>query len=71
MPTLLQIDFPRTESEAAGEGGGVYLFDDEGSARAYLEEHTRRLEGFGISSIRTRVFHVNEPLTETTRGPLG
>lgn len=60
-----------TESEATGEGGGIYLFDDERSARSYLEEHTKRLEGFGISGIRARVFDVNEPLTEITRGPLG
>lgn len=59
-----------TESEASGESGGIYLFDDEPSARAYLEEHTRRLEGFGITDIRARVFDVNEPLTEITRGPL-
>jgi len=59
-----------TESPSSGEGGGVYLFDDEASARAYLEEHTRRLEGFGIEGIRARVFDVNEPLTAVTRGPL-
>ena len=60
-----------TESAASGEGGGIYLFDDEPSARAYLEVHTRRLEGFGISGIRARVFDANEPLTRVTRGPLG
>lgn len=100
MPTILQIDFPRsgargdemaaafgdltaliagtaglrwrtwTENEAAGESGGIYLLDDEASTRAYLEEHTRRLEGFGISDSRARAFDVNGPLTETTRGPL-
>ena len=59
-----------TESAGSGEGGGVYLFDDEASARAYLKEHTRRLEGFGIEGIRARVFDVNEPLTAVTRGPL-
>jgi hypothetical protein len=100
MPTLLQIDVPRsgpwgeemaeafadlarliadtpglrwkvwTENEATGESGGIYLFDDEASARAYLDEHTRRLEGFGITGIRARIFDVNEPLTAITRGPL-
>ncbi|MCS7006539.1 MAG: monooxygenase [Gaiellaceae bacterium] len=59
-----------TESEESGEAGGVYLFDDESAARAYLDEHTRRLESFGITDIRARVFDVNEPLTEITRGPL-
>ncbi|GIU95242.1 MAG: monooxygenase [Gaiellaceae bacterium] len=59
-----------TENEATGESGGIYLFDDEASARAYLDEHTRRLEGFGITGIRARIFDVNEPLTAITRGPL-
>ena len=52
-------------------GGGIYLFEDEDSARAYVEEHTARLEGFGVKDIRARVFEVNESLTEMTRGPLG
>jgi hypothetical protein len=59
-----------TENAASGEGGGIYLFDDEASARAYLEEHTARLTGFGVSGIRAKVFEVNEQLTEVTRGPL-
>jgi hypothetical protein len=87
MPTLVQFDFPMkgpwgdelaeafrdlagiigrapglrwkiwTENEAEGTGGGIYLFD--------------RLEGFGVTEIRARLFHVNEPLTELTRGPVG
>ena len=60
-----------TENEAEGTGGGIYLFEDDDSAQAYLEEHTARLEGFGVQDIRAKMFHVNEPLTELTRGPLG
>lgn len=59
-----------TESAESGESGGVYLFEDEASARTYLEAHTRRLQGFGVTGIRARVFDVNEPLTAVTRGPL-
>jgi hypothetical protein len=59
-----------TENAGAGEGGGIYLFDDEASARAYLEEHTARLRGFGIGDIRAKLFDVNEPLTAIDRGPL-
>jgi hypothetical protein len=59
-----------TENEAERSGGGIYLFDDEPSARAYLEEHTARLQGFGVTDIRARLFDVNEPLTELNRGPL-
>jgi hypothetical protein len=59
-----------TENEEEGVGGGIYLFEDDESALAYLEEQTERLEGFGITDIRAKLFHVNEPLTELTRGPL-
>ena len=60
-----------TENEAEETGGGIYLFEDDESALAYLEEHTARLEGFGVTDIRAKLFHVNEPLTALTRGPLG
>ena len=60
-----------TENEAEETAGGIYLFDDDESAAAYVEEHTARLEGFGVKDIRAKVFRVNEPLTEVTRGPLG
>lgn len=60
-----------TESESDGVGGGVYLFDTEDHARPYVDMHTRRLEGFGITGIRALVLDVNEPLTALTRGPLG
>jgi hypothetical protein len=59
-----------TENENDESGGGIYLFEDDESALAYIEEHTARLEGFGVTDIRARLFHVNEPLTELTRGPL-
>jgi hypothetical protein len=59
-----------TENAQAGEGGGIYLFDDEASAAAYLNEHTVRLEGFGVTGIRAKLFDVNEPLTAVTHGPL-
>jgi hypothetical protein len=60
-----------TENEREGTGGGIYLFDDEESARAYVAEHSARLEGYGVTDIRARVFDVNEPLTGITRGPTG
>ena len=59
-----------TENEAEGTAGGIYLFEDDASAQTYVEEHTARLEGFGVTEIRARTFHVNEPLTEVTRGPV-
>jgi hypothetical protein len=60
-----------TESRDEGLQGGVYLFDDDASARRYLEEHTARLEGFGITGIRAKLFDVNDRLTAANRGPVG
>ena len=59
-----------TENEEEGLSGGIYLFENDESAQAYLEEHTARLEGFGISDIRAKLFYVNEPLTSLTSGPV-
>ena len=59
-----------TENRETGEGGGIYLFDDPGSAAAYLEMHTKRLHGFGVSEIRAKTFDVNEGLTAIDRGPI-
>ena len=60
-----------TVGKSEETGGGIYLFDDEESALAYVEEHTARLEGFGVTDIRAKVFQVNGPLTALTRGPVG
>ena len=59
-----------TENEGEGTGGGIYLFEDDASALAYVEEHTARLEGFGVTDIRSKLFHVNEPLTAINGGPV-
>lgn len=60
-----------TENQATKQAGGVYLFSDETSARAYCDMHVKRLEGFGVTGIRALFFDVNEPLTQVTRGPVG
>lgn len=59
-----------TENEANKEAGGVYLFDDENDAKRYLEKHTKRLESFGYSNIRAKIFKVNESLSEITKASL-
>ena len=59
-----------TENPQERTAGGIYLFGDETSARAYLDKHLERLRGFGIAEIRARVFAVNSSLTSTTHGPL-
>jgi hypothetical protein len=58
-----------TENEDAREAGGIYLFEDEKSARAYLEKHAARLKAAGISEISAKIFDVNSELSRITRGP--
>ncbi|EMR07201.1 Putative monooxygenase ydhR [Bhargavaea cecembensis DSE10] len=59
-----------TENEETQEAGGIYLFDTRQHAEDYLTMHTARLESFGITGIRGRIFDVNGPLTEMTSGPV-
>ncbi len=59
-----------TENEAAGEAGGIYLFNDIPSAEAYLAMHTARLKGFGIPLVNGKIFAVNERLSKIDRGPV-
>ncbi|MEW1659717.1 monooxygenase [Streptomyces sp. NPDC093707] len=60
-----------TENSEAGEAGGIYLFESEATARKYLAKHTERLQAWGVTDIRGRVFVVNEPLSAINRAPLG
>ena len=60
-----------TENEHEKTAGGIYLFADEASARAYLTMHTERLAGFGITGVRGKIFDVNPALTEINHGPGG
>lgn len=52
-----------TENEETKEGGGIYLFDNLSDANRYLDKHTERLESFGYSNIRGKIFNVNEALS--------
>jgi hypothetical protein len=52
-----------TENEMNKEAGGIYLFDNEEDAVRYLKKHTERLEAFGYSNIRGKIFVVNEALS--------
>lgn len=59
-----------TENEETKEAGGVYLFDNEFDAKRYLEKHTKRLESFGYTNIRGKIFNVNEPLSIINKATL-
>jgi hypothetical protein len=59
-----------TEQPETSKAGGVYLFEDAESATRYVEKHTERLAGFGITDITAKGFTVNEDLSHTTRAVL-
>lgn len=60
-----------TENKSTQEAGGIYLFENEENAKAYLEMHTNRLKGFDISKVNAKIFDVNKALSKITKGPLG
>lgn len=59
-----------TQSEKDQLGGGVYLFADESSAKAYLAMHTERLTQMGIMNIRGVIFDINQSLSLINHAPL-
>ena len=52
-----------TENASEQSAGGIYLFDNETDALAYLEKHTARLQSFGLSNIRSKIFTANLALS--------
>ncbi|AGF71368.1 monooxygenase [Corynebacterium halotolerans] len=59
-----------TEAPERGVAGGVYLFEDAESAAAYVDKHTGRLAGFGITDITAKSYEVNEKLSLTDHAVL-
>jgi len=59
-----------TENANGHRAGGIYLFADEASARAYAAMHLKRVEARGVTDIRALFFDVIGPLTAITRGPV-
>jgi hypothetical protein len=56
--------------KAAGQLGGVYLFDDRASAEAWAERSLRAHVNGGATGFTTHIFEVNEDLSAITRAPL-
>ncbi|MFD6856084.1 monooxygenase [Rhodococcus sp. NPDC060090] len=56
-----------TENSDTGEAGGVYLFESRETAQRYLDKHTGRLGGFGITA---KIFEVNEALSAINHAPV-
>lgn len=59
-----------TESPESQLGGGVYLFENEETAKNYLNMHSARLTKMGITDIRGVIFDVNGPLSKINKGPV-
>lgn len=52
-----------TENAQTKRAGGIYLFEDETSAKQYAQMHMERLRGFGINEFAVQFFEVNVPLS--------
>ena len=59
-----------TEKESLKEAGGIYLFESEETADAYLKKHTARLKGLGVPEVRGRIYDINLDLSKATNAPI-
>ncbi|OAN13269.1 monooxygenase [Photobacterium jeanii] len=59
-----------TENSEQKLGGGVYLFEDQASAEAYLTMHTARLKNLGVNEVRGVIFDINQPLSTINHAPI-
>ncbi len=59
-----------TENASAQLGGGIYLFETEETAKAYLEKNAARYKELGIPELNAKIFDINIPLSKITRGPI-
>lgn len=59
-----------TENSETNETGGIYLFETKEAAENYIEMHSERLAGFGITDVNAKIFAINSKLTQITGGPV-
>lgn len=59
-----------TESPKEKLGGGIYLFENEAYANAYLEMHSARLKEMGVDKVRGYIFDINRPLSTINNAPI-
>lgn len=59
-----------TESPETNEAGGIYIFETKETAEKYLDMHTKRLAGFGVTAVNAKIFAINSKLTEITKGSI-
>jgi len=53
-----------TQNKDEKSAGGIYYFEDLEHTQRYLKKHTKRLESFGYTDIRAKIFEVNLPLSK-------
>lgn len=59
-----------TENEETKEAGGIYIFDNADDTNRYLNMHTQRLESFGYTDIKSKIFTINEELSTLSKAAL-
>lgn len=59
-----------TENEKEQLGGGIYLFENEAYAQAYLTMHSARLKEMGVEEVRGQIFDVNIALSAINNAPI-
>ncbi|WP_419887131.1 monooxygenase [Neobacillus niacini] len=59
-----------TESPETNVAGGIYIFETKETAENYLDMHSKRLAGFGITEVNANILSINSKLTEITNGPV-
>ena len=43
-----------TENQETSEAGGIYIFETKENAEKYIDMHSKRLAGFGITNVNAR-----------------
>lgn len=56
------------ENAETAESGGIYLFQDMESAKAYAIMHSERVEAMGATNMVCKYFNVNEVLSKINHG---
>ncbi|MEH6991447.1 monooxygenase [Neobacillus drentensis] len=56
-----------TESPETNEAGGIYIFETKETAQKYLDMHTKRLAGFGITGVNAKIMAINPKLSDITK----
>lgn len=56
------------ENTKTAESGGIYIFENMETAKAYTAMHSERVKAMGASNLSVKYFHINEPLSTLNKG---